>query len=877
MQHIRFGLSLDGQRGWHVRDALGESTVGPLGMLALLEMQLGLVRGTPSHSERVVQMRACLAQTCNGRRFYERSFAVDELGTAARLLAWRDQWYEHGWDGKLSANTAGRLRDLADVEELAREQVAPGVGQRLADVAVALATRTPQIASVVLLDTPAEFPLCWRRVLEKLPVAVAEAAPCCAAPGTVLAALQESLMASQAGKMPPPVAWREDGSVRIVRAQTRLAGAQWMAHCIRQSGADVVVVAEQDGSILDASLDALDLPRLGLSDPSPYRPPLQLLPLALRLMWAPLDFHALLQFLTHPVQPLPGFARRRIAEKMADAPGIGGQRWAALLDEIDGHYGDEAATVRQEIAYWIDHPRFAPAEGAPLAVVYERVARLAEYFRKRLTDPDEARRAGWLAGHEQATAVLQALQGLLDQHVEVIRPEALDKLVAQATSRGTANPLLHAQAFAQACVTDAAALIEPFDDVMWWHMATVPLVQAYPWSPGELMTLRGAGIDLPDTAALLARQARGWLQPVLRARQRLTLVLPRAGEEAHPVWLLLSGILEGAPVRAVETALRAAPVAGEASTVAHRPLPARRRWWQLPDGVTLSWPQSMSFTSLEQLIFNPYQWVLNYPARLRASALLSLPNDFRLLGNLAHRAVERLYLEAGSAQWTREQVMQWFDAHLDEIVEEEGAVLLMPGKRAELESFRMRFRTSLGQLHGHLRDCGLTTVEPEAALEGEVPLGHLRGSSDLLLTLASGGQAIIDMKWAGDRKYREKLAHQKHLQLAIYAKLVAQHSGRWPDVAYYILNKGELLTTSAGLFPGVRAVGTEEGATTAQLWDRLQDTWRWRKAQIDTGAIELVFEGLAATDDSAPPVAELPIEPLDPRYNDFIHLAGWGN
>jgi len=44
MQQIRFGLMLDGQRGWQVHDTLGVSTVAPLGMLNVLEVQLGLVR-----------------------------------------------------------------------------------------------------------------------------------------------------------------------------------------------------------------------------------------------------------------------------------------------------------------------------------------------------------------------------------------------------------------------------------------------------------------------------------------------------------------------------------------------------------------------------------------------------------------------------------------------------------------------------------------------------------------------------------------------------------------------------------------------------------------------------------------------------------------
>jgi hypothetical protein len=53
VQRIRFGLTLDGERGWHPRDALGESTVGPLGLLSILETQLGLSRSAPSHAERV--------------------------------------------------------------------------------------------------------------------------------------------------------------------------------------------------------------------------------------------------------------------------------------------------------------------------------------------------------------------------------------------------------------------------------------------------------------------------------------------------------------------------------------------------------------------------------------------------------------------------------------------------------------------------------------------------------------------------------------------------------------------------------------------------------------------------------------------------------
>ena len=40
---LRLGMHLDGQFGRHAENRLGVSDVGPLGLLAILETQLGLV------------------------------------------------------------------------------------------------------------------------------------------------------------------------------------------------------------------------------------------------------------------------------------------------------------------------------------------------------------------------------------------------------------------------------------------------------------------------------------------------------------------------------------------------------------------------------------------------------------------------------------------------------------------------------------------------------------------------------------------------------------------------------------------------------------------------------------------------------------------
>ena len=883
MQKIRFGLTLDGERGWQARNALGCSTVGPLGLLSIMETQLGLTRTERSQAERVVQMRECLVAARSGTRFYEKSFRVDELGTAAAILAWRDQWHEHGWDGSAPADAAARIQDMAAIDSLARTRVFPGVGERLNAIASVLALRRPPIESIEHIEPIEELPLTWRRVLTRLPAMWAPTTPTVplGPAGSMLNALQAAVLQLKEHRAGAKIRWRDDGSVRLVRAESTLAAAQWLAAQAR-SGPDEsrVVVIEQAGATVDAALGSMDQPLLGSSESSTFRPTLQILPLGLRLLWEPLDFKAVLQFLTHPVGPIPSFARRTLAEKMASAPGLGGDAWRDAIEDIEAHYGDDGRPGGCGDQILARERAFRDHRPSPLDVVAARVARLAEFFEGKMADPDPGRRASWTMALQQATAVADAVGALQRQGMQGVDRETLDRLVSQAAAGGSVNRLLRAEAGAAYYVSVPSAVIEPFEQVCWWHMAAIPLAPRYRWSPRELEQLRGIGVDLPHTGAVLDAQARGWLNPILAARSQLTLMLPREGEEHHPAWLTLSSLIEQPVITDIEGVLgggATAPycAAGVGVTaVPHRPLPRQRRWWQIPAGAIHGWERSASFTSLDQFFNNPYQWALNYPAQLKASALLDVPGDFQLLGTLAHGLVERLYGHADAISWPAARVREWFDHTILRLVQEEGAVLLMSGRRADLESFRMRLRVSLVALHECLQAAGAITIEPEKALEGDTPLGSLRGSSDLLVTLKDGRQVIIDMKWAGNAKYRRKLREQTHTQLAIYARLVENNSSSWPALAYFILKQPELLTTADNVFPGVSAISTP-GTSTSQLWDRIMATWAWRRTQIEAGALEVVLDGLEPTDESIPPSGALAIEESDPRYNACLTLAGW--
>ncbi len=402
-QRITFGSFLDGQRASQPADSLGISVVGPLGFLNILETQLGLLTLHPSQAERIVQYRDCLQQLDSEHRFYHRSFATDPLGTAAFLLDWRDQWCLHGWDGAMTAEAPKRLLDMTELEVLACTAVSPNIGQRLKAVEAALQHRKPDFEEIRLVDLLETFPARWQAVLAALPVVAPVEIE--ASGHGFLGALQRQLKAAAAGRHQAKISWREDGSVLVVQAETPALAAHWLATQLAVERPTLLVFGGDDAR-LDAHLATAHLPRQGLKEASAFRPALQVLPLTLELLWDPINYHAMVQFLSHPVCPIPGFARRRLAEKVADAPGIGGAYWQRTLANIDEHYGEQAPKVREQIADWVEHRRYPIQSGAPLDAVIDRVERLTDFFRLRLGEADTARRLAFHAGYGQCKACL---------------------------------------------------------------------------------------------------------------------------------------------------------------------------------------------------------------------------------------------------------------------------------------------------------------------------------------------------------------------------------------------------------------------------------------------------------------------------------------
>ena len=895
--HIVFGLHLDGLKPKMPRTAAGSVTVGPKGMLDVLETQLGLSAPTPHPSEAPLSYLQFLREASSPDRFFYRSLQIDQVNVARTLLDWREQWYEAGWDGTFPNDAPTRLADMAAVERIAKGRGPLTHGERVQQVAETLAVRQTQIQQVELHTPLDNFPYAWQRVLDALPWVPADGLEPTPAglPGSDLELVQTRLLAIANRNVDQPLhpeSLQGDRSVIVVKAVSRDLSADAIAEFLLTSGRmeGTLLVAEHGGIILDNALERVGLPRCGFQWHSRFRTATQVLKLVLALVWKPVDPHRILQYLLHPTGPIPRWVRSRLADAVSEAPGIGGPAWVEAIHEIGqaqretyGAQETEVEQLRAEIEYWLGGDRYDPVTGAPLEALLSRAQRVSAWASAQIhTVENGAEAALFAAAQAQAEALSTELAGLRSEGDEPIDRLALERRIDEVTTEAP-DPSTYEEAGHSRATTSPATVTGPWPMVVWWNLAPAPTAVSYPWSRRELGALRTSGVRLLEVEDLIRQQSRDWLKPICNAKEQLVLVVHDDERGTHPVWTQIESLFRGFEKVEIEPVLLGGqttlePLKAPTRLLPLRALPVQRRWWSLPDRGAITRREVESYSSLSKLCDYPHEWVLQYAARLRAGRATEVLDGPRLFGNLGHRMIETFFQTHND--WRRvqdEDALAWAGAELPGIIEREGAVLLAPGRGIDYQRVAATLERALVRLLAHLRSAGIEQVTSEAS--GEVPFAgrHLTGAIDLALILGNGQRAVLDVKWASESYRSELLTENRALQLATYSYLEKNldESEFWPPGAFFILSTGNVLASDKSIFPDAIVCQSKDGGGVADLWDRLLFTYDWRWAQLENGQIEIVTEYTAPDELSVPPDAGLrPVNGGDP-YDSFMHLTGW--
>jgi PD-(D/E)XK nuclease superfamily len=893
---ITLGQALDGIESQVASDSLGDIVCGPLRLMDVLETQLGLKRKSISDMTRIFQLVKVLEKLIeNNQPFYSASFEKDPLAVSEALLQWRDSLALAGWDGTTDGSSR-RLRALADVNTALKEKVASGVPDRLMAIHDALAHRHHCIETIIVVDPPSAFPLLWRQIFIKLRAQFRTSEEYLCATNneqeTDLIELKAALFSGSTEK----IKLRNDGSVMQFSAYSEFTLAHVAAKLLRDiSKESHVLIAESDCTVLDDVLIAGDQSSLGVHPTSLARPIPQLLLLALRLCWKPLNPLHLLEFLTHPNCPVEFHLRSELSRVMVECPGVGGPKWVEAIEAVKKIYqtkpADEAKELfprlEKDLADWIHVSKYAPRVGVPGAEIAGHCSGIAKWAKVRLIKEKEQ-------GDSAKVSLFQSLAtqaselGEAVKETEIVTQCRLERLVRKVSGNGWPSAKNRELGHGHR-IGSPAACIETADTVIWWNFSDPEHVALPHWTDAEVEDLQKHGAEIPTAASILSAESGHWLQPFLSARKKLVLFTPRQrnGEPvaAHPLLSRLQAMVDGKfPTTHLDADLQRKKVPS-AEQIRHVALRTPRRWWKLKDGTQFVSRTAESFSSAEKFVYSPYSWILDYKAVLRPGVLsqFRMRSENVLRGNLLHRLLDLLVAgPVAKGHWaavTEGDLKDYIEKQWPVILEQEGATLLLLGKQSEATALLDTAKRALWSLSQHLRAAQIKETDTNVNFEAEFIGGKLEGYVDLLIKNEKSKVAVVDLKSGRLEEKQRELQSNVQLQLAIYGFLHKQVSGEWPSAMYFILNSGRMLAQNKDYFPLAYSVPAKSGSGGLETcWNEFIEMWRYRRTLLDQGWIELTLSITEPQNGDTYPAA-VPFEHWQPgksqdRYNDFKALTG---
>jgi ATP-dependent helicase/nuclease subunit B len=886
---VIFGMACDG-RGYpdfpgEREGALGDFVVGPLGLIELLEIELGMTAPQVSAAVRVAAYAAKLkaALIAQPEIFCGVAFASDPWGVAGTLVEWRDALVGAGWKAQFCGSA--RIDDLALIEGQA-PQLPSGPSDRLCALVEALESQPAlRLKEVSLVEPQDCLPIPLRRLIDTVAdcgVTIGVMPP---PQATIASDLQRAQTFLEHGAVDPFVG---DGTLVTIEADTSLMAAEAVAEWLAASPADlagtVILSPDGDTALLDAAFGARGLPALGQSKASPWRGALQILPLAIAANWAPFNAKVLLDLLMLPRPPIGRGAARKLARALAREPGTGRTLWAQAWVEIEAdlsrRYADSptaAEDVAAKMAQWKEwmtselHDR---VRGIPAANAQRIAARVSAWA----ADTDAGKGDPLLMSLSAAGLALgQAIEALGEDLLPAL---LIERMIEQVLANGAKNPQHIATAGGLRSTAHPAAIWNSVPRLVWWDFkGPGERVPAMPWSLAERAALESVGCvpDSPDVAA--KRIGWGYVNAVRQARERLVLVRPSlaGGEEtiSHPLSHQLAPLSapNGAARWRAEHLLSGThqELAGRVLTREETPLTARPKAqpvWNLPASASAKIAgRTESSSSLEHLIDCQMRWMLLDVLRLSRGRFAEIPDANQLLGNLAHEIANQV-LKPGPVEEAA-LIADKVNVVFDELLGAIASPLQQPELAGELASARVRVPDSLVQLAELLRDNGLEVVGTELERAASFPDGlEVRGRLDLLVRDAHQRLGVIDLKWTrSERRRLTEFTEGRAFQLATYSAIADPETGVPAEGAYYLLNQLQLV----GLRGSRLADHEVEGRPLADTWTGMIETWAsWRNLALGG---RMVATGIAENEGHRPdPLGHAPGE-APCQYCELISLC----
>jgi hypothetical protein len=827
--------------------SFNKAVVGPLGLLSILERDLGLSGDYMDAMFRVTWYSVALKEhlVTESDAFYAKAFSSDEMGVARDLLTWRDDLVMLGWKKLQEKDQPSRLKTLAQVEELFIDRYFHyGVADRWQDVLSHLPEDPGKLnCRIQVIDDPNLIHPFFQRLFEKLAGSIeyTDHKSQVLIRENNLGLVKKLLMGMKPDvKHLNPVS--SDNSITILKVKDNYLSAELLANQVRQGFHPVVI--NPDNNIVDYFLTANGLPASGseLTNSNPLI--IQLFKLAAVSLINPLNVYNLLSLLQSPYSPIPRSLASTLGRMLIEKPGIKGKAWTETVELYYDNWEEPDEMKRKKKRLETD---------LFLTFTFEELIdarRLKNIYSSLKGWSDKHLLGGIYDNSEEEknqfaylSKLCQNLLNRIQNETATIDPADLLKWIESIYEPA---PFINemAQVGSVSSIESPAGMIDTAP-VVWWHECYNTIIRANTHgflNSTESDYLKNNGLEMYSPANQVKLIHENQKKGILMARDQCVLVMVEKhyGEEinVHPLVSEIHAWFKNTAVITI-TENKIEAVAGKSvqlKPVASVQLPIEKAVWKINNPNRLHPREVESASSIEKLIYNPFEWVIKYQAMISEGSSFTLPDLFLLKGNISHAATEEIMtrkMNEADSILTDSLITDV----LSKKIREEGLVFLLPEMRFEYEELFRKYRVAIKSLVSIIDGNQLKVVGCEEPVNRIIDgIGEVAGFIDLILEDGNGKKIILDLKWTkNNKKYQTKLEEGKAIQLAVYHAVLDGN----PATAYFMFDSGKLYTNHNLIGDDVIVVNVAVELEEASVMGKTINSVAFRWEELNKGDIEI--------------------------------------
>ena len=839
---IHFSIHFDGEVFVNSQtDLMGTIYVGPMGLLKQLELRAGLHTEIKSDVEREAEYLNAMTP-CVGGTMFENAFNVDKIGVAGKLLGWRDNLILAGWNCKCDDQEAKKLTILAAIEQNFHSNGIADAWVKVWDAYKSADMLNDRVDEIVI-DCPwSEIPFLIQDTLDSISKN----------------GVRVTKMVLENEKQ----AELDTSKVKVVGFEDVNDAYEWFAQI--DSMPEDSVVINRDNVLLNHILYTWDKPLVHSSLTQTNPQLLQFFKLGMSIFSRPLNIQNLISYLQLPMSPIPGALRYKLSKMLLQHGGFGDKTkredgevrddWEQTIHEFEfvNKEGKATTQARAKKMEFLSPIRNNYSHGISKDELIGYLDSLNKWAIGHYADDNlaEEKKAQL---HELQTFISSFKTSLQSLFGEKVQYSDIEKLVLQIY-RPMNYALNQTENGAFCVVNDVRQIATPAKTILWLDCQDEDgEYDSYDFlTQYEKVYLCGHGVKLPDFANHLSIARKEKLR-ILSQADNVILVhsayngTTRLGEHSMIAEVRhTAGILPTCDKNSlfpmVETIQKTKDVDKFAPVAA------------LELGAIDYKGRKESNSSLDTLIQLPFNYVVQYVAKLNEPNEEQLKNTHITLGLVAHNFFEHI-IDDGKAdgkvdlKLMRKLTKDEFEQRLENSIDATGLILRLPENASSLGEFRILLKDSMLSLidimdHLHLDPVGCEVSLPDEDSQEKLELetiGDFGARIDFLLKDSKERYVIFDFKWSYSKKFGKKLEENTAIQLELYREAVKQ-TYTDKDVAavgYYMMPRKQLITSDYDEISGSKLIKHVDSAdVTTTLIQQIKNSYEFRMGEIRRGHIE---------------------------------------